>query len=352
MRPCHRPAVSRLFRTEPLLEIIAYLETGDSLSIAVPDPDLGRGLYAGEPTDHGIHRPFRTWVDLAERLGLRILTPRPLAPPLIELRFERLDRAAKLRLDPADPTERYGASSEFARISKLEDPSFVLDLRDALVRVRVLSDGQYGPLHITTPGRAAVRDLSAAVSSQPQITTPGRGRVRILDLGVNTGDEIALLRGLGVGQADAEIVGVDHSASALDVARTRFPDVTLIEANLGSLAGLGLGRFDVVMSFGTLQSPGIDDRELVRRIVQDHLTPEGGVILGFPNARYVDGEIEHGTRMKNFRQPELGLLVKDVAFYRKYLQQHGRQVFVTGKYELLITGVMAPGPDRADASAG
>ena len=30
--------------------------------------------------------------------------------------------------------------------------------------------------------------------------------------------------------------------------------------------------------------------------------------------------------MKNFREPELGLLVKDVAFYRKYLQQHDRQV--------------------------
>lgn len=310
MRSCHRPPVSREFRSEPLLDIIAHLERHGGGSIAVPDPDLGRGLYAGEPTEHGIHRPFRTWVDLAERLGLRLLTPRPLAPPLVELRFEPLDRAATLRPDAADPTERYGAASEFARISKLEDPSFVLDLRDALVRVRVHN------------------------------TNPGRGRIRILDLGVNTGDEIGLLRGLGVGQAEAEIVGVDHSASALDVARTRFPDVTLIEADLNSLPARQLGRFDVVISFGTLQSPGIDDRELIRRIVQDHLAPEGGLILGFPNARYVDGEIEHGTRMKNFRQPELGLLIKDVAFYRKYLQQHGRQVFVTGKYELLVTGVV------------
>lgn len=339
MRPCHRLRVPREFRTEPLITVIAYLErAGGPSSIAVPDPDLGHGLYAGERTDHGIHRPFRTWVDLAERLGLRLLTPRPLAPPLIELRFEPLDRTATLRIDDLDRTERYGRGSEFARISKLEDPSFVLDLREALVRVRVLSEGQYAPLPNTNPGEGAVRDLSEAVSRQPQITTPGRACVRILDLGVNTGDEIALLRGLGVGAADAEIVGVDHSASALDVARTRFPDVTLIEADLGSLAALGLGRFDLVMSFGTLQSPGIDDRELLRRIVQDHLSPQGAVILGFPNARYLDGEIEHGTRMKNFRQPELGLLIKDVAFYRKYLQQHGRQVFITGKYELLITG--------------
>ena len=46
-------------------------------------------------------------------------------------------------------------------------------------------------------------------------------------------------------------------------------------------------------------------------------------------------------RLKNFAQPELGLLVKDVAFYRKYLQQHARQVFVTGKHYVLVTGFHA-----------
>jgi hypothetical protein len=63
------------------------------------------------------------------------------------------------------------------------------------------------------------------------------------------------------------------------------------------------------------------------------------VIIGFPNCRYIDGEVEYGTRMKNFTQPELGLLFKDVAFYRKYLQQHHKQVFVTGKNYILVTGV-------------
>ena len=88
-----------------------------------------------------------------------------------------------------------------------------------------------------------------------------------------------------------------------------------------------------------MQSPAVDDRALLRRIVQDHLTPAGAVILGLPNCRYLDGELVHGARMKNFRQPELGLVVKDVAFYRKYLQQHGRQVFVTGHHTLFVTGV-------------
>ncbi len=312
MRSCHRLPVLREFRSEPLLAIIAHLEQHGGGAIAVPDPDLGRGCYAGEVFEHAgqslVHRSFRTWVDLAERLGLRLLTPRSLAPPMVELRFEALDRATLLRPTAPEATERYGQGSEFSRISKAEDPNFVLDLRDALSRV----------------GRAK----------------------RILDLGVNTGDEVGLLRDLGF--AGADIVGVDHSASALAVTRSRFADVTLIEADLGSLPALGLGRFDLVLSIGTLQSPGIDDREVLRRIVQDHLAPGGAVIIGLPNARYVDGELEHGTRMKNFRQPELGLLVKDVAFYRKYLQQHAMQVFVTGKYELLITGVS---PSAATGSA-
>ncbi|HEX7837580.1 MAG TPA: class I SAM-dependent methyltransferase [Kofleriaceae bacterium] len=297
----------RVFRDEPLLEIIAYLQRGLAdgapIELAVLDPDRGRTRHAGERVDGHVHRPFRVWVDLAERLGLRLQTPRPGPPPLIELRFEPLARAPALR---DTSTEKYGAASAFARIDKREDPGFVLDLADALDRV--------------------------ALGPAP----------RILDLGVNTGDELALVLALAPRDA-AEIVGIDHSASALAVARERFAGrvrlVRLIEADLNHLAGVALGRFDLVISIGTLQSPGLDDRALLRRVVQDHLAPDGAVILGVPNCRYLDGEVEHGARMKNFRQPELGLLIKDVAFYRKYLQQHHRQVYVTGKNYLLITGV-------------
>jgi trans-aconitate methyltransferase len=166
----------------------------------------------------------------------------------------------------------------------------------------------------------------------------------VLDLGVNTGDELAVLARL---VPEPEVVGIDHSASALAVARARFPAFRFVEADFGQLAALALGRFDLVLSLNTLQSPGIDDREVLRQIVQHHLAPRGAVILGLPNSRYVDGELSYGARMKNFRQPELGLLIKDIGFYRKYLQQHGRQVFVTGKHYVLVTGVAArPDPDE------
>jgi 2-polyprenyl-3-methyl-5-hydroxy-6-metoxy-1,4-benzoquinol methylase len=300
----------KAFRREPLLEIIRWLEhelaTGTTtLELLVLDPDRGRGRYAGELVEEHLHRPYRVWVDLAERLGLRMATPRAAAPPLVALRFERLDPQQRLHTTGDDDTERYGAASPFARISKHEDPGFVLDLADALHRARL-------------PAGA-----------------------RVLDLGVNTGDELALMMDLLPGLRGARFVGVDHSASAIAVARERLGDhAELHVADLNCLDALHLGRFDLVLSIGTLQSTGIDGREVVRRIVQHHLTPTGAVILGLPNCRYLDGEIEHGARMKNFRQPELGLLVKDVAFYRKYLQQHHRQVFVTGKHYVLVTGVV------------
>lgn len=308
-----------LVHDQSLLQILAHVQGrlaagASEVRLVVPDPDHGRGRHAGERiTIAGvelIHRPLRVWVDLAERLGLRLLTPRPATPPHIELRLERLDPAADWHTAPApDPREKYGAGSSFARISKLEDPDFLLDVADAIERVGL------GP------------------------------EARVLELGVNRGDALTLLTDLVPGLATrGELVGVDHSSSALALARARLPgaNARFLTADLGDLDGLAareLGRFDLVMVLDTLQSSGLDDRALLRHIVQRCLTPRGAVMLGVANCRYLDGEVVHGARMKNFRQPELGMVIKDVAFYRKYLQQHARKVFVTGRHELLITAV-------------
>src|SRR6185312_14726036 len=98
-----------------LLDVIAHVQRtlasgAVTVEIDVLDPDLGRGRYAGERIEYGgadyVHRSFRTWVDLAERLGLRLLTPRPLAAPRVRLVFEVLDPAARLRPEADDPTEK------------------------------------------------------------------------------------------------------------------------------------------------------------------------------------------------------------------------------------------------------
>ncbi|MGE3453989.1 MAG: SAM-dependent methyltransferase, partial [Kofleriaceae bacterium] len=210
------------FTGESLVEIIAFMQDrlaagARELAFRALDPDLGRGRYAGERVEHAgaswRHRPFRVWVDLAERLGLRLLTPQP-ERGVVRLRFERLDRSARWNATNAEQhRERYGQDSGYARITKLEDPSFVLDFTDALDRV--------------------------------DFATPPR----ILDLGVNTGDELALIHALRPAWATgASFVGIDHSRSALDVARRRVDasNHQLIEGDLNALAPLGLGAFELV----------------------------------------------------------------------------------------------------------
>ena len=254
-----------------------------------------------------MHRPFRLWVDVAERLGLRLSTPRVREPGFIALTFTPLDVKKRWQETvPAEPSEKYGLESGYQRISKREDPGLILDLADALERAELGPDA------------------------------------RVLDLGVNTGDEFALLIGLSEPlRSSGRFVGIDHSATAIARARQRFagPQFEFIEADLDTLPELSLGRFDLVLSLGTLQSPGVDDRQVLRDIVQHRMGRTGTVILGIPNCRYIDGEVEYGARMKNFRQPDLSLLIKGVAFYRKYLQQHRFRVFVTGKHYVLVTGV-------------
>jgi len=293
--------MARRFRDESLTEIIAFiaaeLARGVAPELEVLDPDLGRGHHAGARIAGAVHRPWRVWLDLADRMNLRLATPRRLDGTVV-VRLEPLDRDAI----PArgEGTEAYGVRSGFAQLSKLEDPGFVIDLREALQRA------QLGPAP------------------------------RVLDVGVNTGDELELVY---EAWPDAEIVGIDHAASALAAARARFPRARLLEADVAALPALALPRFDLVIAIGVLQSASIYDRALLRLLVQDHLEPAGAIVLGIPNCRYVDGEVVYGTRMRNFAQPELGLLVKDVAFYRKYLQQHRRQVFVTGKHYVFVTAV-------------
>ncbi len=286
------------FTREPLLDIVRHLRAAVAAgpaTIEVPDPDLGRGLYAGEVVGGLVHRPLRQWCDLAECLGCRLRTPRPAGETHVALTFERLGPEAPWH-GPAegDRCEKYGTDSEFARVRKLEDAGFLLPLLEAIDRV-------------PPPARALV-------------------------LGVNRGDELEAL------PPQTRVVGVDHAPSAIEAARARFPGQRFEVADLNALSD-DLGRFDLVLCIGALQSPGVEDRALLHRLVQQHLEPTGALVFGFPNSRFRDGEVVYGARMRNLREPDLSTVVTELAFYRRYLHQHRFRTYVTGKYDLLLTGV-------------
>lgn len=47
----------------------------------------------------------------------------------------------------------------------------------------------------------------------------------------------------------------------------------------------------------------------------------------------------YGARLRNFARPDLSLLAADVTQARRGLQKQGFKVFVTGKYEVLVTAI-------------
>lgn len=298
----------RHFTNEPLIDIVRFvkrsLEAQHSIHLSVPNPNLGEGLFSGEALPQNLaHRPWRVWFDLAEKLECH-LSIFEITPESATLEFSNLGPKPSIK-EAIDKREKYGTSSDYSRIDKLEESSFLLNYLEALERIN-LNEG-----------------------------------ARVLSLGVNTGNELRAFDYLesGVGSS-LQFVGIDHSKSAVGKAKQDFGNRgEFIEADINNLASLGLGQFDLVMALGTLQSPGIDDRTTLRYIVQTLVKKSGSLLLAFPNSTYKDSELVYGARMKNFRQAELSLLVKDAAYYRKYLQQHNFKVFVTGKYYLFITAI-------------
>jgi hypothetical protein len=122
-------------------------------------------------------------------------------------------------------------------------------------------------------------------------------------------------------------------------AKARFSEtnVTLLTHDINHLDTLKLGRFDLLISIGTLQSPGIAYKPFLMSLVQNHLTEDSALILGFPNSRWAGGEVIYGAKAPNYAMSEMSLLFNDVMFAKKYLQQKKYRVTITGKHYLFLT---------------
>ncbi len=297
---------------EALIEVVRWareaLARSDAFELEVPDPDAGVGPSSGVPP-----RSWRAWVDLAEVLACRCHTPERVAAGTVRVRFTPLAPEASWHGGIGD-AERYDPASSFGAVRKLEHPGFLVPLLEALGRVRPPDGG------------------------------------RVLVLGCHRGDEIEALGALDPPPRSLAITGVDRSGRALAVARARFPLASFVEGDVNDLPP-ALGRFHLVVAIGLLQSPGVDDKALLRRLVQHHLEAGAGLLLGLPNSRFRGNEVTWGARTRNYRASDLSLVVRDLATYRRYLQQHGFVTHVGGRYDLLLTA-WRRACDSAEAKVG
>ncbi len=316
---CYNRAMQS-FTTESLNTILAWAESSlassDTLVFDVLNPDAARGCYAGERVTIGecdyLYRSYRTWNDLAGLLFCRLLTPEKISEHTVRLTFEKIDRGESFHRTEAKE-EKYGTASAFARIHKNEESTFLHPYLYALKNVRI---GE---------------------------------KKRVLNLGINTGDEFDLIRTMlpEATYRNLELVGIDHSASAIETARGRFGEgnAAFYVHDINDLSSLGLGKFDLIVSIGTLQSTSVAFKPLFASLVQEYLSADGAMILGFPNCRWMGGEMIYGAKAPNYPYSELSLLIKDIHYCKKYLQQKKFRVTVTGKDYLFVTATKI-GADR------
>jgi len=245
---------------------------------------------------------YKTWVDLAHILYCKMLTP-ILKDELLIMRFRKLNTNVSFHNEDDNVEKKYGESSTFATIDKNNQPAFLVHYLKALENVKLDT------------------------------------RLRILNLGVNSGEEFEVLKKYSKNFTNLELVGIDYCSSAIEVAKKNFDDtnITFKVGDINHLEELNLGTFDLIISIGTLQSTNLDFNKVFMNIVQNYLKQDGAMILGFPNCRWIDGEMIYGGMVKNYNFSELSLLFKDVNYCKKYLQQKKFRVTVTGKDYIFLT---------------
>jgi len=166
-------------------------------------------------------------------------------------------------------------------------------------------------------------------------------KTRILNLGINRGDEFEVIKN----KVDThtykkiQLVGIDHSQTAIEEAKRAFPNnnCTFYSEDINDIDKLHLEKFDLLISIGTLQSPSINFKPFFMKLVQEYLQKDAAIILGFPNSRWIGGEVRYGAQVPNYAMSELGQLFSDVMFCKKYLQQKKYRVTLTGKYYIFLT---------------
>lgn len=302
----------KTFTTDPMIDILTWiqesLKKSDTVSFTVLNPDTVHGSYAGESVilNHQtyLYRSYKAWSDLGELLFCRMLTPKAISEHIIQITFEKLDLSDSFH-SSEEKEEKYGTASRFAAIHKNEEPAFLSPYLRALKSVKV------------------------------------GGKKRILNLGINTGDEFNLIRHILPHEEymNIEFVGIDFSSSAIDVARERFSEGNAIfhVHDINDLGSLDLGRFDLIITIGTLQSTTIEFKSLFASLVQEYLNKDGAMILGFPNCRWMGGEMIYGAKAPNYPYSEMSILIKDIYYCKKYLQQKKFRVTITGKNYLFLT---------------
>ena len=245
---------------------------------------------------------YKDLVDIAQIYYCKMLTPKIIDNNTVIIRFQKLNTNNSFHIDK-DDEEKYGINSNFATIDKNSYISFLYYYTQAL-----------------NIAKSNIRET-------------------ILNLGVNSGDEFQVFKQHSKNFTNQKLLGIDYCPSAIKKAKDDFQDknIEFLQADIKNLDNLNIGKFDLVITIGTLQSSNLNFNLIFQDIVQKYLNKQCAIIIGFPNCRWIDSQMIYGAKIKNYNFPESSLLFKDVIFCKKYLQQKKFKVTITGKDYIFLT---------------
>ena len=303
-------------RAQPLTRIVDELRAffigpSERVLLRFPNPKSPAPLFEGElyrlQGEAVRFRSLQSMIDLAQLLK-------------VSFTLDRIDGAwceASLRVRSkvvkswhessaaSGETEKYGAETTYAKLNKLEDPNHFRDLERVYQRL---------------------------VNREPE---------HVLSLGCNQGDELwAFWRQLELKhQTEVRLIGVDHSRTAIEVARSRYP---LFDFRVEDISRLNLSDFapvDLLIALNVLHSPSLRGHELFKSWVKGLLSPSSSVLVGLPNCRYHGYEARYGAVSKHGGSiNDMSQLLSEVQFYTRYLRQQGFTVWVTGERTVYVVG--------------
>jgi hypothetical protein len=243
-------------------------------------------------------------VDLAQLFFMKISSVEPVTDTVL-VKFYKLDEKSSFHKTDDKSSEKYGVGSEFFSINKSEQISFLYHYIQSLEFVDI------------------------------------KQKTNILNLGINKADEFAIIKNILDAQnfKTKHFVGIDYSSSAIEFAKKTMPDnnIKFICHDINKLDEVIKKEFDLIISIGTLQSSNLNFNKTFMDIYQKYLIKGGAMILGFPNCRWVDAQMIYGAKVPNYNFSEMGLVLKDIHFCKKYLQQKGYRVVITGKDYLFLS---------------
>lgn len=234
-----------------------------------------------------------------------MLTPTIVNNDSIILKFKKLNQHSSFHNSNDKSSEKYGIQSEFFNIDKNSQFGFLYHYEKALEFIDI------------------------------------DNKKRVLDIGVNKGDEFKVIKEMLSSSSfnKKEFIGIDYSSSAIEYASENLPykNMNFLCEDINQIDNLNLGKFDLIISIGTLQSVNIDFKKTFMNLFQNYLESNGAIILGFPNCRWIDGEMVYGAAVPHYNFSEMSTVIKDIYFCKKYLQQKKYRVTITGKDYLFLT---------------